>query len=341
MSPVYVDDSNVPPQRGNDIQFGDANRIDEFSRDLYRDVESIELHSQPQLVEPTSERATLFNDDGSFEIDDIVATLAKSTDCLHADIVRLFTTTIQLQQQIMELEKDKDQMKEMLDSMMQMFHAVQLNNHVLQNEMETIKETMNNSSHHTSSQGTFLWKISDISNKIATANSEQETSIYSPIFYTSPSGYKFRMRLHLTRSEQAPGEHVSISLFLFPGDSDPMLPWPFTNKITFCLYDQTAANRHIFESFRPDPKSDSFQRPRTSMNIGAGVAEFFPRKILQEDHNCYVRDDSILIGCIVHWSSTLKQLKSFLLCFIVVCFLFILTSSPLDHEVLKEPNTES
>ncbi|CAF4470103.1 unnamed protein product, partial [Rotaria magnacalcarata] len=65
--------------------------------------------------------------------------------------------------------------------------------------------------------------------------------------------------------------------------NDQILKFPFNYKVTFCLYDQTPAQRHIIDSFRPDIKSSSFQRPRTDMNIASGIPKFFPLEMIQQE----------------------------------------------------------
>lgn len=324
------DDNNDEFHGDNELQADEPNRFFGVKKEPDPQDGSIELPCQVPLLDSKSEHAEPVNEEGFAEINNSVDTLVESVSCLYDDNVQLFTTTSQLQKQIVELKKDKDIMKEMMESMMQMFHAVQLNNHMLQNEMDTIKETMNNGSHHTSTDGTYLWKISDIANKIAAANSEQQTSIYSPPFYTSPTGYKMCMRLYLAGDGQARRTHISLFLVLLRGDFDAMLTWPFTNKISFCLYDQTAAQRHVLDSFRPDPKSNSFQRPRSSMNIASGIPKFFPLSVIQQDNNSYVRDDSMFIRCIIDFSSTPKAVLPF------VCSLNPSLPEPIRHRLIHE-----
>ena len=97
------------------------------------------------------------------------------------------------------------------------------------------------------------------------------------------------------------------------GEYDAILQFPFTYKVTFCLYDQTDQQRHIIDSFRPDIKSTSFQRPRFKMNIASGLPKFFPLAALQQENNAYVRNDTMYIRVMVHFSDIPKALLPYIL----------------------------
>jgi hypothetical protein len=94
---------------------------------------------------------------------------------------------------------------------------------------------------------------------------------------------------------------------------DPILKFPFNYKVTFCLYDQTPAQRHIIDSFRPDIKSNSFQRPRSEMNIASGIPKFFPLAMIQQEGNPYVRDDTMFIKVMIDFGDMAKTLLPFAL----------------------------
>ena len=108
-----------------------------------------------------------------------------------------------------------------------------------------------------------------------------------------------RARLYLHGDGNARRTHMSLFFVLMRGPNDAVLKFPFNYKVTFCLYDQTPQQRHIIDSFRPDIKSNSFQRPRSEMNIASGIPKFFPLKIIQQDGNPYVRDDTMFIKVMV------------------------------------------
>lgn len=111
-----------------------------------------------------------------------------------------------------------------------------------------------------------------------------------------------RARLYPTGDGNARRTHMSLFFVLMRGEFDPVLQFPFHYKITFCLLDQTANRRHVIDSFRPDVKSNSFQRPQSEMNIASGIPKFCPLTLIQQDDNPYVRDDTILIKIMVDFA---------------------------------------
>ena len=101
---------------------------------------------------------------------------------------------------------------------------------------------------------------------------------------------------------------MSLFFVLMRSPNDAILKFPFNYKVTFCLYDQTPQHRHIIDSFQPDIKSNSFQRPRSEMNIGSGIPKFVPLAMIQQEGNPYVRDDTMFIKIMVNFSDMQKTL---------------------------------
>jgi hypothetical protein len=122
-----------------------------------------------------------------------------------------------------------------------------------------------------------------------------------------------RGRLYLYGDGNARRTHMSLFFVLMRSKDDPILKFPFNYKVTFCLYDQTPAQRHVIGSFRPDIKSNSFQRPRSEMNIASGIAKFFPVAMIQQAGNPYVRDDTMFIKIMVDFGDLPKILLPYAL----------------------------
>lgn len=127
------------------------------------------------------------------------------------------------------------------------------------------------------------------------AQSERQTSIYSPPFYSSSTGYKMRARLYMNGDGNARHSHMSLFFVLMRGRHDAVLKFPFAHKVIFCLYDQTASKRHLVDSFRPDIRSNSFQRARSDMNIASGIPKFCPLNMIKPDGCDYVQNDTMFI----------------------------------------------
>ena len=135
------------------------------------------------------------------------------------------------------------------------------------------------------------------------AQFERQTSIYSSPFYSSPFGYKMCARLYLYGNGNGHRTHMSLFFVLMKSEYDAILKFPFTYKVTFCLYDQTSAQRHIIDSFCPNIRSNSFQRPRSEMNIASGIPKFLPLPMIEQEGNPYVQDDTMFIKIMIDFGN--------------------------------------
>jgi TNF receptor-associated factor 2 len=170
--------------------------------------------------------------------------------------------------------------------------------------------------------GTMIWKICNVREKMYDSRSERQTSHYSPPFYTSEAGYKLSIRLYLNGDGTARGTHISIFLVVLRGKFDALLKWPFSYRVSFCLFDQrtmmesngTQPARHVTESFRPDINSVSFQRPRSEMNIASGIPKFFSLVDLNqsEEINRYIINDTMFIKVFIDFIGIPKSMLPFI-----------------------------
>ena len=172
-----------------------------------------------------------------------------------------------------------------------MSHSLALRNVMLTDLDEYVRQ-QEVSSH----DGILLWKITEFAKKRQDAVSGQQTSFYSPCFFTSRYGYKMCARIYLNGDGIGRGTHISVFFVVMRGEYDALLRWPFRQKVTFMLLDQNNVE-HVIDSFRPDPNSSSFQRPRRETNIASGCPTFCPLSELN-DH-AYVREDTMFLKVIV------------------------------------------
>ena len=172
-----------------------------------------------------------------------------------------------------------------------MSHSLALRNVMLTDLDEYVRQ-QEVSSH----DGILNWKITEFAKKREDAVSGQQTSFYSPCFFTSRYGYKMCARIYLNGDGIGRGTHISVFFVVMRGEYDALLRWPFRQKVTFMLLDQNNVE-HVIDSFRPDPNSSSFQRPRRETNIASGCPTFCPLSELN-DH-AYVRDDTMFLKVIV------------------------------------------
>ena len=147
--------------------------------------------------------------------------------------------------------------------------------------------------------GAFLWRIPDMRRRIRDAKIGRITSIYSPPFYTGRNGYKMCIRAYLNGDGSGEGTHLSIFFVIMKGEYDPLLQWPFDNKVSLVVVDQDQ-KKHLVQTFKPNLQSSSFQRPKSDMNVASGCPEFAKLSIL--DDPSYVKDDVMYIKAIVDTS---------------------------------------
>ena len=148
--------------------------------------------------------------------------------------------------------------------------------------------------------GTMIWKIPQFSQRKADAENGKYTSIFSLPFYTGRYGFKMCLRLYIMGDGIGKGTHLSLFFVVMHGEFDNILQWPFTHKVTFKLINQ-AGGRHIVDSFRPDPMSSSFRKPKSDMNIASGCPRFVSHTELERGG--FVVDDMIFIKCMIDIST--------------------------------------
>ncbi|KPP74726.1 TNF receptor-associated factor 2-like, partial [Scleropages formosus] len=145
-----------------------------------------------------------------------------------------------------------------------------------------------------SHDGTLLWKVCDLNQKMKEAASGRRNNHYSPAFYTSRYGFKVCMRLYLNGDGVGKGTHISLFFVVMKGEYDALLSWPFRHK---------NQKEHVIDAFRPDLSSSSFQRPVTDMNVASGCPLFFPLAKLRSTRHAYCKDDTLFIKCVVDTTS--------------------------------------
>jgi hypothetical protein len=148
--------------------------------------------------------------------------------------------------------------------------------------------------------GSFIWKITHVREKIQEAISSRDISCYSSPFYSSQYGYKMCARIYLNGDGMGKNTHVSLFFVIMRGEYDGLLKWPFRQKVTFILLDQsTESKENIIDSFKPDPNSNSFKRPISDMNIASGIPHFCSLNKLKSQEHEYIKDDCMFIKIII------------------------------------------
>ena len=156
--------------------------------------------------------------------------------------------------------------------------------------------------------GTLLWKITNVDQRIQDAKSGKQTSFYSQPFYTDKYGYKMCARIYLNGDGNGRNTHLSLFFVILRGEYDALLKWPFRQKVTFILIDQSMSEskENVYDAFRPDPNSSSFRQPVSEMNVASGLPVFCPLgKLMSTDHE-YIKDNTMFIKIVVD----IKELES-------------------------------
>lgn len=200
------------------------------------------------------------------------------------------------------------------DKLVRDFDEFKSSDRNLKNEVEVLKKTLAlyQSTHiqleerirnleSSSENGTLIWKITNVSEKINEAKSGRQTSFYSPPFTTCKNGYKMCGRIYLNGDGMGRNTHVSLFFVILRGDYDALLKWPFRQKVTFMLLDQSPSEsrEHITDAFRPDPNSNSFKRPHSDMNIASGIPLFCSLIKLNSPERDYIKDNTLFIKIVV------------------------------------------
>uniref|UniRef100_A0A1X7TUV4 TRAF1-6 MATH domain-containing protein n=1 Tax=Amphimedon queenslandica TaxID=400682 RepID=A0A1X7TUV4_AMPQE len=80
----------------------------------------------------------------------------------------------------------------------------------------------------------------------------QNSTYFTPGFYTSPGGYKMKLKVDCNGCDIARGTHIYCHVFLMEEHNDT-IEWPFQGKVTITLLNQLDENHRKFTiSFNAD-----------------------------------------------------------------------------------------
>ncbi|UYM17222.1 hypothetical protein [Endozoicomonas euniceicola] len=145
--------------------------------------------------------------------------------------------------------------------------------------------------------GVLVWRIDNFNQRRNDAINGVKTAMYSKPFYTDRFGYKCGAKIYLNGDGFGKGSHISLFFLIMRGEYDALQVWPFYKKITMLLLDQGSGD-HMIDAFHSDPQSDSFQRPKSDLNIASGSPLFMPQESLKNRQ--YVKDNVMFIKIIVN-----------------------------------------
>ncbi|XP_004694980.1 PREDICTED: TNF receptor-associated factor 5 [Condylura cristata] len=151
-------------------------------------------------------------------------------------------------------------------------------------------------------RGKLIWKVTDYRAKKREAVDGHTVSIFSQPFYTSRCGYRLCARAYLNGDGTGKGTHLSLYFVVMRGEFDALLPWPFRQRVTLMLLDQSGKRNHVTETFKADPNSSSFKRPDGEMNIASGCPRFVAHETLESAKGLYIKEDTLFLKVAVDLS---------------------------------------
>ncbi|CAF0926718.1 unnamed protein product [Rotaria sordida] len=147
------------------------------------------------------------------EICEIIDILAGGIETLNEDIQRLSTESLHIQNTTDGLTKNFTTLQLSVQEQNIFLDGIKPNQEILHQDVASLKQKVEDMQ-YISYDGTLIWKITAVKEKMIDAQSERQTSIYSPPFYSSPIGYKMRARLYLNGDGNARRTHLSLFFVL-------------------------------------------------------------------------------------------------------------------------------
>ncbi|CAF1372607.1 unnamed protein product [Didymodactylos carnosus] len=157
--------------------------------------------------------------------------------------------------------------------------------------------------------GSLIWKITHVNDKLNAARSGQQRYLDSPPFFSSPTGYKMCARLYLNGDgNQSRGKFISLFFMLMPGEFDAILHWPFNFTIKFSLITQSDEQPNIDEIFLPDSKSPNIcGKPLLKPNEPIGIPQFYSLDLLLQK---YIKDGTMFLKINMEFGERFQILSS-------------------------------
>ena len=248
------------------------------ARNIYRNVLLLQDHMINCTFAP---KTNSLNGSSNALVQTISAQLRSTQDRVSFISHELETLKLEMSSRIQPLADSLSKISSNVQSLQQNFE-----------EMSLLIQTLQATSYN----GVYIWKIPDIRRRRQDARTGRIVSLYSAPFYTSRHGYKMCLRVYLNGDGSGKETHLSFFLTLMKGEYDALLQWPFSQQVTLMLLDQDK-RKHVVQSFRPEPSSSSFQRPKDEMNVASGCPRFAPLNVL--DNSSYVRDDTMFLKCVI------------------------------------------
>ena len=121
------------------------------------------------------------------------------------------------------------------------------------------------------------------------------TAVFTCPIKTDRYGYKLGLRIYLNGVGDGRGRFVAIFVHMMMGKYDNFeVRWPFTQRITLSIIDQSGAERHLSQILQAQPNMIAFQKPTEEISrTGCGFVNF--ASIEEAFSHAYVKDDKLFL----------------------------------------------
>ena len=133
--------------------------------------------------------------------------------------------------------------------------------------------------------------ITDFNKKLSQAKEKNMSSLIdgNP-FYTSPNGYKLKMRVDVNETRVQYKDHMGVYIYVVKSEHDAILSWPFKKKLTCTLIDQQdneEERKNIVKTWIPEGEN----RPNDKETYGSGYIISHKTLLTRK----YIKDDTVFI----------------------------------------------
>ena len=143
----------------------------------------------------------------------------------------------------------------------------------------------------------FILEITEVQQRRHGDANGESMAFFSSAIYTDSYEYKLGIRVYLSGVENESGRYVAIFVNMMMGAFDNIeVRWPFTQRITLSILDQSGAKRHISQGMQAKPNLPAFQKPTEAIFCtGCGFVKFALIEEVFGPHHQYVKDDKLFL----------------------------------------------
>ena len=144
----------------------------------------------------------------------------------------------------------------------------------------------------------FVWKISNFKVFLDEAKRRGRGIMLSKLFSLWKIGYVLKIRLEFRAHPSLSSEDfLELNIVVVPGEFDPLLSWPFREKLRLRLIDQNPASEHERKNlsylFNFERKENQCSRPLTEKDVLEFKCAYVALRELKE--RSYIVNDTIFL----------------------------------------------